>query len=227
MSEVDDFYADCYQAVFEGNAGRAVAVAHKRMEHGVVESFPRVLEVGAGSGQHREYVKHPYDVYIETDIRSDAPTEEVIGGHTLIREHADAGDLRYDDSSFDRLVATCLLIHLAEPEEALAGWRRVVKPGGLLTVYVPCDPGLLLRLTRKLTTARKVRKLGFDSYDLVLAREHRNHAEALDVLIKHACKGDDVKVEHWPFRVPSWNLNYFVVYQIRRATNTSASGTLR
>jgi len=216
MSEVDSFYADCYEAVLgEGAAGRAVAVAHRQMERGVVDPFPRVLEVGAGSGQHREYVKHPYETYVETDLRLEGRVESVVNGRTLVREPADACNLSYDDGSFDRLIATCLLIHLAEPEQALAQWRRVVRQGGLLSIYVPCDPGALLRLTRRLTTARKVRKLGFDNYDLVLAREHRNHADALDVIIRHAFKGDGLTVNHWPFRIRSWNLNYFAVYQVR------------
>jgi SAM-dependent methyltransferase len=218
MSEVDSFYADCYEAVLgEGAAGRAVAVAHRQLERGVVESFPRVLEVGAGTGQHREYVRHPYETYVETDLRLEGRVETHVDGRTVIREQADACNLSYDAASFDRLVATCLLIHLAEPEQALAQWRRVVRSGGLLSIYVPCDPGALLRLTRRFTTARKVRKLGFDSYDLVLAREHRNHAGALDVIIRNAFKGDALTVNHWPFHIPSWNLNYFAVYQVRVA----------
>jgi phosphatidylethanolamine/phosphatidyl-N-methylethanolamine N-methyltransferase len=221
MTEVDAFYADCYEAVLgEGSAGRAVAVAHRRMERGVVDPFRRVLEVGAGSGQHRRYVTHPYDVYVETDLRTEERVEEVVDGRKIIHERADACDLDYEPSSFDRLIATCLLIHLGEPETALAKWRNVVRPGGLLTIYVPCDPGALLRLTRRFTTARKVRRLGFDHYDLVLAREHRNHAQALDVLLRHAFQEDDLQVDHWPLRIPSWNFNYFAVYQARLAGRT-------
>ena len=87
MSEVDAFYANCYEAVLgEGAAGRAVAVAHRRMEHKVTERFARVLEVGAGTGQHRKYVKHPYDVYVETDLRTEHRSEELVDGHQVIRE---------------------------------------------------------------------------------------------------------------------------------------------
>ncbi len=216
MSEVDEFYADCYEAVQgEGSSGRAVAVAHRQMERGVADEYGRVLEVGAGSGQHRKYVKHAYDVYVESDLRTETRTEEAIGDRTLIREQADATKLTHADASFDRLVATCLLMHLPEPEQALAEWRRVVRPGGLLTVYVPCEPGVLVRLTRRFTTARKVRKLGFHQYPLVLAREHRNHAQALDVQLRHVFRDDDLRAEYWPFRIPSWNLNFFTVYQVR------------
>ena len=225
MTENDEFYANCYEAVLgEGSVGRAVAVAHRQMERGIVEPFPRVLEVGAGSGQHRKYVKHPYNVYVESDLRTAERSEETIDGRTVIREQGDACNLVEADASFDRLVATCLLIHLPEPEQALEEWRRVVRPGGLVTVYVPSDPGALLRLTRRLTTARKVRKLGFDSYDLLIAREHRNHAQSLDVLLRHTFRHDEVRVNQWPFRVPSWNLNYFAVYQVRVKAGPDPSG---
>jgi ubiquinone/menaquinone biosynthesis C-methylase UbiE len=34
------------------------------------------------------------------------------------------------DNAYDRLTATCLIAHLANPEQALVEWRRVVKSGG-------------------------------------------------------------------------------------------------
>ena len=132
--------------------------------------------------------------------------------------------MTYDEHSFDRLVATCLLIHLPEPEQALAQWRRMVRPGGLLSIYVPCDPGALLRLTRKFTTARKVRKLGFDRYDLVLAREHRNHAGALDILDSAQLpRRRAARSTIGRSRSPSWNLNFFAVYQVRVTSTPSTT----
>src|ERR1700722_16544061 len=156
------------QAICEGNVGRAVAVAHRQMERGVDERFATVLEVGAGTGQHRENGHHAYEKYVETDLRTPERTEESLGANaTLIREQADAASLDYPDGTFDRLIATCLLMHLPDPEHALAEWRRVVRVGGLVTIYVPSEPGLAVRVTRACTTARKLRKLGFADYDLI------------------------------------------------------------
>jgi phosphatidylethanolamine/phosphatidyl-N-methylethanolamine N-methyltransferase len=211
------FYAECYESIVcEGRTGRAVGVAHRVMEKDVVSDYPEVLEVGAGEGFHRRFVRHPWHTYVETDLRFEGPplVEDLEAGRILRREAADALALPYDDDSFDRVVATCLVLHLPDPEAALHEWRRVVRPGGRITVYVPCEPGVALRSVRAATTARKARALGFRHYDLLLAREHPNHADGVDVRIRHVFGRDRLSVRHWPFPVRSWNLNLFAVYQV-------------
>jgi phosphatidylethanolamine/phosphatidyl-N-methylethanolamine N-methyltransferase len=200
-----DFYDGCYESVLcEGGTGYAVALAHRIIERGVVGDYPRVLEVGAGTGVHRPYVTHPYRVYVETDLRS-GPT---------ISTRADAAALPFADDSFDRVVATCLLIHLPDPERALTEWRRVVRPGGHVTVYVPCDPGVLLRASRAMTTAPKARRRGYADYALWMAREHRNHIASLDARLRHVFRHDDISVVRWPLPLSTWNLNLFFVYHV-------------
>lgn len=51
--------------------------------------------------------------------------------------------LPYDDESFDRVFSHALMEHLAQPLKALAEFRRVLKPGGILGV---CSPDFGRRL---------------------------------------------------------------------------------
>lgn len=213
--------------LFTGSVGRAVAVAHRQMERGVGGSFATVLELGAGSGHHRQYVRHRYDTYIETDISYGGSVSTRNGEQTIRREHADAHTLPYEDQSVDRLVATCLLAHLGDPEKALSEWRRVVTPGGLLTIYVPCEPGTALRAIRALTTARKARRLGYDDYELMLAREHRNHAVGLEQQIKHVFRNDSISTHRWPLPARTWVLNLFTIYQVHRSDSGTEAEPVR
>jgi phosphatidylethanolamine/phosphatidyl-N-methylethanolamine N-methyltransferase len=89
-----------------------------------------------------------------------------------------------------------------------------VRPGGLLTVYVPCDPGILLRTIRSFTTARKARRLGYPDYVLFHAREHCGHAAGLDVRLRHVFRNDTLTTKRWPLPFATWNLNLFSVYQV-------------
>lgn len=207
--------------LFEGPIGRAVAIPHRQMESGVDEFLATVLEVGAGSGHHRQYVRHRYDAYIETDISYNDSVCTETSDMTFRREYADAHDLPFDDQSVDRLVATCLLIHLEDPEKALSDWRRVVRQGGLMSIYVPCDPGMALRAIRSVTTARKARQLGLEDYLLMVAREHRNHAVGLERQLKHVFRNDSVSVSRWPLPFRTWSLNVFTIYQVRRTGASS------
>lgn len=50
---------------------------------------------------------------------------------------ADAARLQFGDAEFDAVIASDILEHLPDERQALAEWRRVLKPNGLLLVFVP------------------------------------------------------------------------------------------
>jgi phosphatidylethanolamine/phosphatidyl-N-methylethanolamine N-methyltransferase len=52
------------------------------------------------------------------------------------------------DSSFDRLIVTRFLEHLAEPHHVPREWNLVVRPGGTISLILPCDPSFARRLGR-------------------------------------------------------------------------------
>jgi SAM-dependent methyltransferase len=47
---------------------------------------------------------------------------------------ADAHELPFDDGSFDAAVANCLILHLGRPDQAMAEFARVLRPGGRLAL---------------------------------------------------------------------------------------------
>lgn len=49
---------------------------------------------------------------------------------------ADAHELPFEDDSFDAVVANFLLLHLGRPEQAMAGFVRVLSPGGMVALTV-------------------------------------------------------------------------------------------
>lgn len=221
MKSVDTFYADYYENIFgNGTIGWMAGIAHRFMEKPLdKKTFTNVLELGAGNGQHRKYVRHDFSRYIETDLRitpQDEHHTEVAPGKIVERKHLNAEDLEtFDTESFDRIIATCLLIHLPNPEKALIEWRRVAKPGGILTIYVPTEPGLMLRVFRSLTTKRKAHKLGLD-HSAVHYREHRNMWIFINLLINEIFGGDKIKRRRFPHSLLTWNLALFDVYEIKK-----------
>lgn len=216
FGSVDVFYSDYYFDVLcTGAIGKAQQRTHMAMERPWRKeySFTDVLEVGAGPGGHRPFVRHRFERYIQADIRKFEQVGDVVDPRVTFHV-ADAQDLPYQDNSFDRVIASCLLLHLPFPERALLEWRRVTRGGGVVTVLVPTDPGLMLRISRKLITEPKVKRLGFAGYQLFNARDHRNHFPGLRQQIRHVFRHDSICENRFPFRLPSWNLNLFVVFQI-------------
>ena len=202
--------------LYVGAQGFFMRQLHTRMEKPFDESdmFPLTVEVGAGEGQHFPYVRHRFERYVMTDKRASGATEQLPPGAEFMS--ADAQDLPFESGTVDRLVSTCVLHHLPDPEAALQSWRRVVRGGGVLTILLATDPGFAHRLGRHLTTRRAATKLGLD-YDLEMAREHRNHAGALMVMIERMFAADQLRYVGLPFPWRTWNFNYSQTYQIRKS----------
>jgi ubiquinone/menaquinone biosynthesis C-methylase UbiE len=214
---IDEYYRDHYEKVVNtGIVGKFASRYHNLMERDFKnKSFGKILEVGAGKGQHIEYVRCEYDSYTQTDIR-EIPQDAGHFTRKVVSVQADAQNLlNFDDGQFNRTIATCLLAHLSDPEAALSEWRRVTeKNGGVLTLYVPCEPSLLLRIAQRLSTRRKTRKLGIN-YESMHYREHRNHYFFLRAIILDVFTNDKVKVIAFPGRLLPFNFKLYEIYQIQ------------
>jgi phosphatidylethanolamine/phosphatidyl-N-methylethanolamine N-methyltransferase len=225
-NEEAHYYSEYYEkALGTGLLGAIQASIHRYMNSRLKKSsYGDVLEVGAGSLEHLLAADNlDFRSYLASDIRYKDESlvlnlKQKLNGNLKGRvnlEFGNAEELEYQDNSFDLLIATCLLIHLPNPEKALNEWRRVLKSGSELVVYVPCEPGIALRIGRRLAVIPKHRKLGFEDYSLVCAREHISSLPILAELIKHTFKKDSIKIHTWPipyFRF--WNLNLAFFYHI-------------
>ena len=192
--------------------------SHKIMEEvvGSNKHFSKVLEVGAGTGEHFRFVRHSYDRYYLTDqseVMLAAARKKYAAAATdkIFFEKQDASKLTYADNSFDRLIATHVLEHLPYPVAVLQEWDRLVRQGGLISIVLPCDPGLLWRLGRHLGPRRNARRLGVE-YDYLMASEHINSIFNLVVQIKyHFPQAHEV---WYPARIQLPDMNLFYVCNI-------------
>jgi len=87
----------------------------------------RWLDVGAGSGVHREIFRHKAGTYVAIDP---APR-----GRGVLPGVGEA--LPFQAGSFDAAVVSEVLEHVEQPERVLAEVKRVLRPGGTLLVTVP------------------------------------------------------------------------------------------
>ena len=232
----DGYYRNFYTKVLSGGSiGTVVDLVHRSLERDVPENFHAgvVLELGAGHGQHKHYVHHSTGLYIETDLResllpqrpgsrrvdqsalSAAVAAHSGDGHTTLQAGLDAQDLSAIPSeSIDRIIASCLLVHLPYPEKALSEWRRVARHGSIVTIYVAPEPGIVLRLGRACTTVRRARKLGTNHLSFHY-REHINHFPAMKMLIGDTFASDEIRWRAYPIPYASWNFSLWKVTTIR------------
>ena len=210
-------FADVYDA---SNYVSPMQSALMRASHRGVEKafgknqrFPKVLEIGAGTGEHLAYVRHDFDQYVVTDL--DEKTLEIASGKIGAKfgdrvsfESQKGEELSYANDSFDRLIAAHVLEHIYKPHLVIKEWRRVLKNGGVLSILIPTDPGVAWRLGRHLGPRKHALAKGI-AYDYVMAREHVNSCNNLIALLRHYFY---IRTESWwPFRIPSIDLNLFFI----------------
>jgi ubiquinone/menaquinone biosynthesis C-methylase UbiE len=205
---------------------RVMRASHRLVEKPFAEDvrFERVLEVGAGTGEHLPFVRHGYGEYILSDM--DPKTLDVarrklagIGTGRVGFEVQTGSELAYPDGSFDRVVAVHVLEHIYQPHLALKEWRRVLKDGGTLSILIPTDPGMAWRLGRHLGPRRNAVSKGL-AYDYIMAREHVNPCNNLIALLRHYFP--QAREAWWPSPIPSIDLNLFFAYQARIGKGASA-----
>lgn len=63
--------------------------------------------------------------------------------------------------------------------------------------------------------------MGFDGYELFIAREHINSAQSLIEICKYNFRMDEVKIFYKPFTIKSWYLNFVCIVQIKVNKNNS------
>lgn len=211
-------YAHGYEAA---NYGGGLAAGVLRRSHSLVEEpfgpsrmFGKVLEVGAGGGIHLRFVRHRFDEYWLTDFSTkmlDGAARSYSGAGKVKVQVEDATSLSFADHSFDRLIATHVLEHLYQPHVVLREWARVVKPGGIISIVLPCDPGLLWRFGRWFGPRRKGTGNGLD-YDYLMAREHVNPINNLITFIRYYF--DDSRGHWWPSCIPLADVNLIYAVNI-------------
>jgi ubiquinone/menaquinone biosynthesis C-methylase UbiE len=131
-----------------------------------LDESSRVLEVGCGSGVFSVEVARRipkghlelFDLQREMLEKTRRKLEAAGLGAIATYTQGDARELSFEDASFDVAFLVAVLGEVPEPERCLAALRRVVRPGGLLSIteHLP-DPDF----SRLPTLRALVEKAGF------------------------------------------------------------------
>jgi phosphatidylethanolamine/phosphatidyl-N-methylethanolamine N-methyltransferase len=198
----------------------------KRRSH---KSYNQVLELGAGNLEHLRYIKHEWKNYTACDLRDiNQNTKTKIKNlstksQTINFFKADATSLPFKSKKFDRVLATCLIVHLKDPYQALLEWQRVCKSTGIIDFVVPCDPGITTRLIRRFISQKIAINRGLhpDLYNFVNALEHISSFNRIKILAQKAAENkNQIRITYYPFNfLRSWNLNAYAVISLEPKKN--------
>jgi SAM-dependent methyltransferase len=96
-----------------------------------------ILEVGCSTGPLLAALGEAgYDAASGIDISSEAIAQAKQRGLNTVQQ-MDAAQLEFADQSFDLVIASDVLEHIEQDRAAILEWKRVLKPGGSLLIFVP------------------------------------------------------------------------------------------
>ena len=218
FAEITGKYVEQYDAAnySKGMVGYVMRRGHEILDRTAnYDTTSSIIEIGAGSGVHLSFVKRPFSRYVLTDGSDDMLTQartKHAARQNVEFQKENATSLSVADSSFDRLIATHVLEHLPEPHRVLREWNRVVRPGGTISLILPCDPGFAWRLGRHFGPRARGESAGLP-YDYFEAREHINPILNLTAFIDYYF--DQVERFWWPLRIPSSDINLLYIAHIK------------
>lgn len=149
-----------------------------------VRGAERVLEVAAGTGLVTPALAAGAGEVIATDYSAAmvATLERRVRDAQVANvrcEQADLYALRFDDASFDAVVAANVLHLVPDLPSALAALRRVLKPGGLLVVPTFCHDETALSWV----VSRALAVTGFPGHRRFTAKSLRQAVEEAGVRV--------------------------------------------
>lgn len=202
-----------------GASSWATRIIHKATEKEFKSNNNHnILEIGGGEGFHVPYVFPDFRKYTIVDTLSrplDTFAQKLCVQNKLLQITGEASNLQLPNDEYDRVILMCVLHHVQSIQESLKEARRVCKPGGIVLIYLPCDPGFIYRCLRLIFTFRPSQKLGIN-YKIINAFEHRNHVSSIITIVKHIFFADTVVSKWRPIPIKTWNFNLFVVLKITK-----------
>jgi SAM-dependent methyltransferase len=228
---VDQFYGEYYSKVFNegGLSGWGFRWTHRLLESNYVKNLDlnkereqafssmKILEIGAGKGEHFPFVKHPFDSYHMLDILPEPAEITRLRDPRIVWIQEDISKtVSLQENYYDRVIVMCVLHHLDDVIASLENIFNSTKIGGYISVFLPSDPGILNRVNRKVFVNPRARKLGFNHYVTVNALEHKNHFWSLKVILEEFFRNQTVASQFYPFNISSGNATLFSIWSIQK-----------
>lgn len=158
----------------------------------------RTLEIGAGLGAHLEFEDLGRQTYTVNELRAEW-AETIRARFPGIKVLV--GDMQFGldcpDNSFDRVIAVHVLEHLHDLPKVLKEIERILVPGGVLQLVLPCEGGWAYSLGRYVSAQRFFEKRFKMPYEPIMMNEHVSEAD--EILAELEKRFDKLQMRFFPF----------------------------
>lgn len=187
---IADDWLKHWLALLPGKYGVYAKFNHEYVVKNAPKDFISTLEIGCGDGEHLNFENlSPIQKlnYVAIDIRSNI-VQAFIEKHKGIQCYVSDCQTKqkFEDSSFERILAIHVLEHLPNLPAAVEELYRLCnKERGVLSIVLPCEGSMAYTVARKISAERMFKKRYKMPYDWYMKSEHINTIdEVLEELSK-------------------------------------------
>lgn len=203
ISKINDIYS---HHLYTGISGILMRYCHRQLERSCPKkNYKKILEIGAGSQPHYEYLKNKkcrYYILEKNKVKKNNKNKFIY----LCNKN-----LKSKKKFFDRIIVSHTLEHIPFPDIFLKKTFKLLKNGGVMSISLPTDPGFLWRLGRlynKLFIIKKNLNISSLDYDYMNSIEHINSCFNLLSIIKYNFRKKLIE-NYLPFKIKLIDLNLF------------------
>ncbi len=197
--------------LYKGLKGFFMKMSHNNLENfESKKKISKVLEIGAGSMPHYNFIEHNYEEYHILEV-SKVSKKYIKKEKNIFFKLYNGSKIPYENNTFDRIIICHCLEHIVFPEIFIDEMMSKLKKKGILSISLPCDPGLAWRISSFLLGKRissKTYKINSKTINYLNAIEHVNSVFNLISIIKYKFN-HSIKESYLPFYVKNADLNLF------------------
>ncbi|MDA9104832.1 class I SAM-dependent methyltransferase [Candidatus Pelagibacter ubique] len=198
--------------LYSGLLGILMKYCHRKLEvyKSKKDNYDKILEIGAGSAPHFNFMKCLYNEYHIAETSDFAEDFHKNNPKVKLLKY-DGRNLPYQNETFDRIIISHCLEHILSPEEFIQEMMSKLKKNGVLSISLPTDPGIAWRLGRlfiRLFTIKKTYQISGEEFNYMNATEHVNSIFNLISIIRFNYK-NQYEEYFYPMRLKMADLNLF------------------
>ena len=209
---------------YSGAAGILFKINHFLLNFGVHKKFnENILEIGGGAKPHINFLNNFKNVKSYTII-DDIKFQYVIEDLKLqfkdikfeLIDYRDEEAIREKKGKFTRLISSHCFEHITNFEDVFLKYLKLMKEKSLLSIALPCDPGITWRLLQFISyfKQKKIYKWkSFKEKDLDDSRDHVTSVQNILKVLNFYFK--NIKFLYFPFLIPITWINIFVIINIK------------
>ena len=123
--------------------------------------------------------------------------------------------MNFKNNFFDRIHTVHVLEHLKNLPNAIAQTNRSLANHGIFQVVLPCDPGFLSSIARKISAEKFFKKKYNMDYNWFIDREHINSPEEIFFCLKNFFK--IINIKYFPFNfIPFKDVNLAIGLTLKK-----------